>query len=245
VSLADRLASLQRRIERAALAAGRDPGEVTIVAVSKTFGVEVVAEALAAGVTDLGENRAQEMKEKAARLGTSARWHFVGHLQTNKVRAVAGLAALIHSVDRTELAEALARRAQALKEGQDVLIQVNVAGEPNKHGVEPAAAVALALEVAGMPGLRVRGLMTIPPWPEAPEESRPHYKKLAELGRALRSELPDASELSMGMSRDVEVAVEQGATLVRVGEALFGPRAGAAGPGDADRDRQSRYSRQQ
>lgn len=215
---------VQERVAAAASRAGRSPDDVTIVGVSKTFGVEVLRAALAAGVKDLGENRAQELKEKALALGAGPRWHFVGHLQTNKARHVVGIARLIHSLDRIGLAEAIARRAREAGMVQDVLLEVNIAGEASKHGIEPARLGALADEVASLEGIAVRGLMTMGPPPSAPEDARPHYRDLARLSRELAAAHPRAGELSMGMSRDYEVAVEEGATLVRVGEAIFGPR---------------------
>lgn len=222
MSVAARLQRVQERIAAAAARAGRDPAGVTLVAVSKTFPPSLIAEAVAAGVTDLGENRAQELKQKHAVLGGIARWHFVGNLQTNKVRHVVGIAALVHSVDRYGLAEAIARRARSLGVVQDVLIEVNVTGEPTKHGVEPPRLAALAEALRGLPGIAVRGLMTMAPLSPDPEDARPVFKELARL----RDELPGEGpfELSMGMSGDFEVAVEEGATLVRIGEAIFGPR---------------------
>lgn len=214
----------ERVLERAAAAAervGREPSEITVVAIAKTFGVAAVLDALEAGVTDVGENRAQEFRDKHAVVGDRARWHFVGHLQTNKVRQVVGAVVLIHSVDRFGLAEAISRRAERLGVVQDVLIEVNVAGEASKHGVEPARTPALAEEISGLAGIAVRGLMTMPPLAPTPEESRRHFKELS----ALAAHVGDAPELSMGMSGDFEVAIEEGATIVRVGEAIFGPRA--------------------
>lgn len=191
---------------------------------SKTFPSHVIAQALDAGIVDLGENRAQELKEKAAVLGSRPRWHFIGHLQTNKVRQVVGTAALIHSVDRVGLAEAIARRAEVLGITQQVLLEVNISGERSKHGVEPPRALSLAQDVERFEAIRVAGLMTIPPYPDKPEDSRSYYEDMAALAARLRNELPDATELSMGMTRDFEVAVEEGATMIRVGEAIFGPR---------------------
>ena len=224
MTVAASLASVQRIIADAAHRSGREPGDVTLVAVTKTWPADVILEAIAAGATDLGENRAQEFREKVTLLGDRARWHFVGHLQTNKVRHVVGACELIHSLDRPGLAEAIARRAKVAGTEQDILIEVNVAGDPNKHGVEPARAVALALEVQELEGVRVRGLMTIPPYVEDPSLSRPHYKDLAALSAQLVAELPGAGALSMGMSQDFEVAIEEGATIVRVGTAIFGDR---------------------
>lgn len=223
--IAARYEETLERIAAAAERAGRSAGDVTLVAVSKTFPADVVAAAIEAGVTDLGENRAQELKEKVTAVRGDARWHFVGHLQTNKVRYVVGAAALIHSVDRYGVAEAIARRARTMGLTQDVLIEVNVSGEPTKQGVEPAAAVALAEEVEALGGLAVKGLMTMAPFADEAESSRPFFADLAALGGVLTRSLPAAAELSMGMTRDFEVAVEEGATLVRVGEAIFGPRA--------------------
>jgi pyridoxal phosphate enzyme (YggS family) len=212
------------RIARAAERRGRSPSDVTLVAISKTFSADVVREAIAAGVTDLGENRAQELKEKVSAVGADAHWHFVGHLQTNKVRFVVGHATLIHSVDRFGLAEAVAKRARSTGLVQEVLVEVNVSREAAKQGVEPARAVALAEEIDALDGLKVTGLMAMAPFADDPEDTRPFFAELAELGGTLVRRLPDATALSMGMSRDFEVAVEEGATLVRVGEAIFGPR---------------------
>jgi pyridoxal phosphate enzyme (YggS family) len=220
--IAPRLQEVRERIAAAAERAGRAPDEVRLVAVAKTFPVDVVAAAADAGATDIGENRAQELKEKHALLGDRVIWHFVGHLQTNKVKLVVGAAALIHSVDRYGLAEAIARRATSLGITQDVLIEVNVAGEATKQGVEPSRAQALALEVAGLDGVAVRGVMGMPPPARDPSETRRYFRELAEIGRQIEG----ATELSMGMSGDFEVAVEEGSTLVRVGEAIFGPRIG-------------------
>lgn len=224
MTIQQRLREVQGRIADAAARAGRDASDVTLIAVSKTFPSHVIADALDSGIVDLGENRAQELKEKAAVLGPRPRWHFIGHLQTNKVRQVVGIASVIHSVDRVGLGEAISRRAETLGITQEVLIEVNISGEASKHGLEPPQALPLADELADFPNLRVRGLMTIPPYPEKAEDSRPLYQDLARLAEALRKRWPDATELSMGMTRDFEIAVEEGATMVRVGEAIFGPR---------------------
>jgi PLP dependent protein len=224
MTVAENLAIVRRAIEVAARRTDREPEDVTLVAVTKTWPASVVLEAINAGASDLGENRAQEFREKVTLLGDRGRWHFVGHLQTNKVRHVIGSCELIHSVDRLGLAESIARRAAVTDAEQDVLIEVNVAGDPNKHGVEPPRAVGLALEVQELEGVRVRGLMTMPPYAEDPELSRPHFKDLAALSAQLVAELPGAGALSMGMSHDFEVAIEEGATIVRVGTAIFGPR---------------------
>jgi pyridoxal phosphate enzyme (YggS family) len=230
-TVADRFAAVADRVERAALEAGRDPSEVTVVAVSKTFGADAVAQALAAGVTDFGENRAQELRAKAMAVEAASaaegprgpRWHFIGHLQTNKVRHVVGVE-LIHSVDRVGVAEAIARRASDKGITQDVLIEVNVAGEASKQGIDPDLLPGLVEEVSSLQGVGLRGLMTMPPLPRQPEDSRPYYKELAALRDALAERVPGATWLSMGMTRDFEVAISEGATHVRVGEAIFGER---------------------
>lgn len=221
-ALSDRYESVLERVAAAALLAGRDPADVTLVAVSKTWPADVLKDAAGAGVEIFGENRAQELKEKFAVLGDRVRWHFVGPLQSNKVRQVVGVAELVHSVDRYGLAEAIARRARSLGRVQDVLVEVNTGGEATKHGVEPAAAVRLVEEAAGLEGIAVRGLMTIPPRTGDP---RPYFRDLAALRDLVARSVPGATELSMGMSGDFEQAIEEGATIVRVGEAIFGPRA--------------------
>jgi pyridoxal phosphate enzyme (YggS family) len=222
--LAERLAQVRARITEAARAVDRRPDDVLLVAISKAFSAGDCLEAVGHGVTDLGENRAQELRGKRAILGDRARWHFVGPLQTNKVRLVVGSAVLIHSVDRMEVAEAVARRAGRLGITQDVLVEVNVSGEKAKHGVDASSAVALVERAAALDGIAVRGLMTIPPLPTEPEDSRPYFKHLAALQEEVGERIPEAVELSMGMTRDFDVAIEEGATIVRVGEAIFGPR---------------------
>lgn len=224
MSVAEGLAAVRRRVADAAEAAGRPGDEITLVAVTKGFSAGVVAQAVRAGALDLGENRAQELREKAIAVTADVRWHFIGHLQTNKVRHVVGIAGLIHSIDRMGLAEAVARRARSSGIVQEVLIEVNIAGEAAKHGVEPARAVALAHEVSALEGLAVKGLMAMAPFGDEPERSRPYFRDLRGLGEDVAAAIPGATELSMGMSRDFEVAIQEGATLVRVGEAIFGPR---------------------
>ncbi len=203
---------------------GRNPEDVLLVAVSKTFPVQVLHSAIAAGTRDLGENRAQELQEKVATLGGAARWHFVGHLQTNKARLVVGVADLIHSVDRAELADVISRRAHSTGIVQDVLLEVNLSGEATKHGARASEITDLVRTLQELSGLHIRGLMTMAPYTEDAETSRPVFRQLAELGHELMSVAPEATGLSMGMSRDFEVAVEEGATIVRVGEAIFGSR---------------------
>ena len=223
--MAARIGDVRARISEAAERAGRAPAGVMLVAVSKTFPAAAVVTAARAGIEHVGENRAQEMVAKAELVNEPVTWHFVGRLQTNKVRHVVGLASLIHSVDGVELAEAIGRRATGRGIEQDVLVEVNLSGESTKTGVGPDDAIDVARRVAAIEGVTVRGLMTIPPWPEGPEDSRDVYKRLAAMSSELRRHVPAALHLSMGMTRDFEVAVEEGATIVRVGEAIFGSRA--------------------
>jgi PLP dependent protein len=226
--IASNVERVRERIACAAERAGRRPADVLLIGVSKTVEAERIRAAVAAGVTALGENRVQEAKTKIDELGRLAAWHLIGHLQTNKVKDALELFDVVHSVDRLELARELERRAAARGKVVDALLQVNVAAEASKGGVGPDA-VGESLDAIGkLAHLRVRGLMTIPPEAERPEDARPWFRRLREL--AQRHGLP---ELSMGMSGDFEVAVEEGATMVRVGTAIFGPRtvrpAGAEG----------------
>jgi pyridoxal phosphate enzyme (YggS family) len=220
------LGRVQEAVARACARAGRSPDHVLLIAVSKTMEAERIRLAIEAGVAALGENRVQEAKEKIAALGHPVPWHLIGSLQTNKARDAARLFDWIHSVDRLELAQELSRRAG--DRVLNVLLQVNLGDEPQKGGVAPEEVKRLAESVAGLPGLRVRGLMAIPPVAENPEQTRPHFRRL----RELRDEL-GFEHCSMGMSADYEVAIEEGATMVRVGTAIFGPRTaphgGAAG----------------
>lgn len=223
-TIADNYKRVQARIEEACRRAGRDTEAVTVVAVAKTFPADVIVSAAEAGIAEIGESRAQEFKEKVGLIGDRVTWHFVGHLQTNKVRIVTGAAALIHSVDRFGLAEAIARRALEAGSTQDVLIEANIARDPAKHGSDPARVLALAEQVAALDGVEVKGLMAMAPFTDDPAETRPYFEELRRLSDALQQELPGANALSMGMTRDFEVAVEEGATIVRIGEAIFGPR---------------------
>jgi pyridoxal phosphate enzyme (YggS family) len=226
--IADRLALVRRRILEAALGSGRDPASVRLVAVTKGVAVERIREAIEAGAVDLGENRAQELVEKMEALseaGPLHRWHFVGTLQRNKVKLVAGRVALIHSVDSIELGRAIAERATSYGAAQDALLEVNVWGEESKHGVSPEEAWGVVASLADVPGIRLRGLMTIAP-AGAGIATRAAFAGLRELRDRLRGELGGGSleELSMGMTSDFEIAIEEGATIVRIGTAIFGNR---------------------
>lgn len=225
--LSARVAAVRRRIAMAAAGCGRDPAAVTLVAVTKTFPAELARLAVAAGVVDLGENRVQEAAAKAVAV-SGARWHLIGPLQRNKVRTALATFAVIHTVDRPELAERLAAVVAELRPGGPplpVLLEVNLGREPQKAGVLPEHAGALLAVAAALPQLAVEGLMAIPPWADDPEASRAPFRALAVLRRRLEDQLGAAlPQLSMGMSHDFHVAVEEGATLVRVGTALFGAR---------------------
>lgn len=223
MTIHDRVAEVRSRIAEAAASAGRDPDRIRLIAVSKNWPADAVRAAADAGITDFGENKAQELAHKLKLVGDLGKWHFVGALQTNKARVVVGRVELVHSVDRVEVAEAISRRAGRMGVTQPVLVQVNVAREPAKHGIDPREAVAFAERVAGLEGVRLCGLMTMPPFGPDPEESRRWFRKLAALGATLTDRV-GASELSMGMTRDFEIAIQEGATMVRIGEALFGER---------------------
>jgi len=228
-NFAQRLADIRGRMDAACRRASRDPAGVKLVAVSKTFPADAVREAAAAGVMDFGESRVQEALPKMAAVSDlpGLTWHLVGHLQSNKAVKAVGAFALIHSVDSAALAERLSRLAGERGIVQDVLIEVNVAGEATKQGVAPGETAALVAAIARLPHLRLRGLMGMAPYADDPEAARPHFRRLAALGRASKQNAPEGvtmDTLSMGMSGDFEVAIEEGANLVRVGTALFGER---------------------
>jgi pyridoxal phosphate enzyme (YggS family) len=210
---------VRERVARAAERAGRRGSDVLLIGVSKTVEVARIRQAIEAGVAALGENRVQEAKEKIAEIGRPVAWHLIGHLQTNKVRDAIELFDVIHSLDRLDLAKELDKRARARGRTVDALVEVNVAGEASKGGVSPEGLGALLDAVAAMPSVRVRGLMAIPPEAKEPDESRVWFRALRKLG-----ERHGCKDLSMGMSGDFEVAIEEGATMVRVGTAIFGPR---------------------
>lgn len=221
--IAERYASVRRRVADAADAVGRDADEVRIVAVAKTVGPPEVRDAIAAGVTDFGENRVQELVAKRG-LFPEARWHFIGTLQSNKVQHVVGKAYLIHSVDSVHLLERIDRVAGAMGVVQPVLLQVNVAGEVSKHGLDPDDVADVLRRSTELPGVDVRGLMTMAPLSRA-ESVRWVFRDLRRLFEslaAMRFNGVELTELSMGMTNDFEVAIEEGATIVRIGRAVFG-----------------------
>lgn len=226
--LAENIAHVRNQMAEAALKAGRDPAEITLVAVSKTKPVELVEMAYNLGVTDFGENRVQEALSKIAHFHPPAlRWHLIGHLQSNKAGKVVEPFFCIHSVDSLHLAQKLSRYAQEAGKRLSILLQVNVAGEASKEGMALGEAPELARQVAALPALAIEGLMTIAPLVENPEEVRPVFRELRRLRDRLRNEVTASNwtHLSMGMTDDYGVAIEEGATIVRVGRAIFGQRA--------------------
>jgi len=222
------LERVRERIGAAAGRAGRDPGDVALVAVSKAHPVPLIREAIAAGQRDFGENRVQEAVAKYKELGTQVRWHFVGRLQRNKVKHLVGWVDLIHSLDRPELAAEIGNRMASTGATQEVLAEVNVSGDRGRGGVMPEGLASLLESVASVPGVRVTGLMAMAPIVSSPEDARPYFRRVARLRDEAAMEFPELGihHLSMGMSQDYEVAIEEGATLVRVGEAIFGHRPG-------------------
>lgn len=221
-NIAENLEAVRESIGRAAASAGSGQHEITLVAVSKGRPLEAIREAFLAGQEVFGENRAQEMKEKQGGLELDLEWHFIGHLQRNKVNMVVGRTALIHSVDSRRLVEAVAARAGELETIQDILLQVNTSGEESKYGMGEGETAAILESALALPSLRVRGLMTIAPLGTA-EDVRRCFRRLRELRETLARDLaPQGLEvLSMGMSQDYEVALEEGANMVRIGTAIF------------------------
>ena len=228
MSVRDNLQRVRERIAAAASRAGRDPSEITVVAVSKTKPASMIREAVSAGVSILGENRIQEAEQKIAQLPElPARWHLVGHLQTNKAKKAVRLFDLVHSVDSPRLVEALNRAADDDGKRQPILLQINIAGEQQKFGTSPEEFEALLDAALNAPFLEVKGLMVMPPYCENPEDSRPHFRALRETAERYADKLSATGqriELSMGMTGDFEVAIEEGATMVRIGTAIFGER---------------------
>ncbi|MGI6436126.1 MAG: YggS family pyridoxal phosphate-dependent enzyme [Syntrophomonadaceae bacterium] len=222
--IAENLLEVQKRIQEAAARSGRDSTAVTLVAVSKTVGVEAIEEAQVLGLTHFGENRVQELKWKRERF-PQAHWHMIGRLQTNKVKDAVGQAALIHSLDRWSLAEALDKRGRLLGVEVPTLLQVSLAGEEQKAGVLAGDVEAFLESVGQLKWLRIKGLMTMAPLSEDSEKSRPFFKELCEIYRCYNRRTyqnVEMKHLSMGMSQDFEIAIEEGATMIRVGTALFG-----------------------
>ena len=226
--LEGRISTVRERMAQAASRGGRKPSEVTLVAVTKVFPADVVREAVALGLNVFGENRVQEAREKIPLVGREGvSWHLVGHLQRNKVKYCFDLFDLIHSVDSLALAEEIDRRAEARDTEMEVLLEVNVGGEDVKHGVAPEDALMLAEAVSRLQRVKVKGLMTMPPWVADPQENRGHFRALREVSQEIARagiEGVEMKELSMGMTADYEVAIEEGSTMVRIGTAIFGVR---------------------
>ena len=229
MAIAERFEQIKKRIEAAAKRSGRDSGDITLVAVTKTHPASEINEAIAAGATDIGENRVQEILEKIEDV-SPVRWHLIGHLQTNKVKQVIDKVVMIHSVDSLKLAREIDKRAAAACIVMDVLIEINSAMEETKSGIAAGDLKQLVTDITSeCANVRVCGIMCIPPIAAEPEDSRPYFREAAVLFEEMKSwELPPErfapTELSMGMSGDFEVAIEEGATIVRVGGSIFGPR---------------------
>lgn len=225
VSISENLVKVTERLVKAARKAGRDPSEITLIAVTKTLDVKKVREAVKNGLRVFGENYIQEAQEKIKKIKNGAKkWHFLGHLQKNKVKYAVELFDCIHTVDSPGLAVEINKKA---KKPIDILMQVNISGEKTKSGIAPDKAVELARSISGLKNLRLRGLMAIPPLFENPEQTRPFFVTLRRLAERInRQHIPGIflRDLSMGMSADFDVAIEEGATMVRVGSAIFGPR---------------------
>jgi pyridoxal phosphate enzyme (YggS family) len=226
--IAENVKNIQEKIKNACIAAGRNPDSVTLIAVSKTFGFHEIEEVVHAGVLDIGENYVQEIREKRRQLVEPAvRWHFIGHLQSNKVKYIADWVHLIHSVDNENVAAEIQKRGVQLGRVINLLIEVNTSGESSKFGVAPGKAIDLVRKLSTQPNIRVQGLMTISSYLPDPEESRPSFRLLKTVfddinsANVLREPM---KHLSMGMTHDFTVAIEESSTMVRIGTAIFGSR---------------------
>jgi pyridoxal phosphate enzyme (YggS family) len=227
MSFAENLAIVRERIARAAERAGKSASDITIVAITKTFGPDTVEEAVRGGVRDVGENRIQEFLEKSDLVSLDCRWHLVGHLQTNKVNKAVGRFALIQSVDSIKIANKLSRAGEERGFTTDILIEVNTSGETSKHGFDPEVTVDAFGEILRLPALSVRGLMTVGPWVEDQAVISSAFGSLRKLKEEIERSAPDdlvLEHLSMGMSDDFELAIREGSTMVRLGRVLFGER---------------------
>ena len=225
--ISEKLAEVRRRIDDACRRVGRSPDEVILIAVSKTRPVEDIWEAYNAGALHFGENKVQELADKIPQMPLDIQWHMIGHLQRNKVKYIVGKTALIHSVDSLRLAEEISKEAVKQNVTVQFLIEVNVAEEDSKFGVSLEEALEIAPKIAMLPGVRLKGLMTIAPYTENPENNRLYFRKLKQLSVDIKKKNIDnvsMDVLSMGMTGDYEVAVEEGATFVRVGTGIFGER---------------------
>ncbi|TYO98952.1 hypothetical protein EDC39_10476 [Geothermobacter ehrlichii] len=227
MTISERLAAIRRRIENACARCDRDPNDVRLVAVSKKKPAADIEQAHRAGQQLFGESYVQELMEKAPLVAAPVEWHFIGGLQSNKVKYLRGRVTLIHSVDRLSLAREISRQWQKEASVADILLQVNLAREESKRGAAEDEVLELVPQIAELPGVRIRGLMTLPPYAENPEDVRPYFRRLRRLAEQIAAAgLPgvEMRELSMGMSHDFETAIEEGATLIRIGTAIFGAR---------------------
>jgi hypothetical protein len=221
----DNLETINKKIKAAALKVNRDPQEIKLVAVTKTATLEQIKEAINEGVKIIGENKVQEAKKKYQVLTTEVKWHLIGHLQTNKVKYAVEIFDLIHSVDSIKLAKEIDKRSVQFKKTIDVLIEVNISGEETKYGYNPEKVEAFLKEISEFSGIRVRGLMTIAPISKNKEEVRPYFRRLRELSERIRDKNIKNIKmdyLSMGMTDDFEIAIEEGANIVRIGRGIFG-----------------------
>lgn len=222
MSIAENLKIVHERISAAAHRAHTDPEQITLIAVTKTVDAGVIREAIDAGVTDIGENYVQDALAKYDAIGNAVRWHMIGHLQTNKVRQTVPMFEVVHSVDRVELAQEIGKRSQAAGKTTSVLVEVNISGEGTKSGVQPSEALALCDCIAGLPGIRLSGLMGIAPFTGDESAVRRSFSDLRTIWDRLPPEC--AAWLSMGMTSDFEIAIEEGSNMVRIGAAIFGAR---------------------
>ncbi len=226
-SIRNAIEEVEDKISAACMRAGRNREEVTLIAVSKTMPVEDIREAMECGIIEFGENRPQELRDKQAEITEPLHWHMIGSLQTNKLKYVIGKTILIHSVDTLHLAEAIHEMSEKKGLITDVLLEINIAGEESKHGISPDGLEATVKEIAKLSCVRIRGLMTVAPYTEEAEENRIYFKKMKQLMVDINSKNIDnvyMDVLSMGMTGDYEIAIEEGATLVRVGTGIFGHR---------------------
>lgn len=227
MSVCENYKNVEEKVIQACKRAGRDPKEVTLIAVSKTKPMSMIEELLPLGVRDFGENKVQELTAKAESLSSEIHWHMIGHLQRNKVKYVVDKACLIHSVDSLRLAEEISKEAGKKQVTVSILLEVNAAGEESKFGITPGETLSLAQEIAKLPHIQIKGLMTIAPYTQNPEDNRIFFRNLRKLSVDIAQKNIDnvtMSVLSMGMTGDYEVAIEEGATHVRVGIGIFGER---------------------
>jgi hypothetical protein len=223
----DNLNEVKDRIAQAAIRSGRQPEEITLIAVTKTLPVDVINAAMTFGVTDIGENKVQEVMDKYDSILNEPKWHLIGHLQSNKVKYIADKVSLIHSVDSLRLAEEISKRCEKIEKVMDVLIQINVAEEDTKFGIKREEIYELVEQVSALPNIRIKGLMAIAPNTDNDEALRKYFSEMKDIFETLKKTMynrTDMTYLSMGMSNDYEIAIEEGANMVRIGTGIFGAR---------------------